>query len=96
MLHIINRFPVSEEMLANTSVGDTVVFTDNAVYAVKQSDADKDPLRKTYSHINLCVRKADLVLRNISSRELFKGVAVLDDFDYQSALNQNVAIKSWN
>ena len=35
-------------------------------------------------------------IRNASNRELFKGVAVLDDFDYQSVLTQEPAIRSWN
>ncbi|WP_031433864.1 DsrH/TusB family sulfur metabolism protein [Methylomarinum vadi] len=96
MLHIIDQFPISPETLAHTTTGDTVIFTDNAVYAVKQSDIEKTLLEKTYTHINLCVRKADLLLRNISNRDLFRGVAVLDDSDYQSALQQEPAVRSWN
>ncbi len=96
MLHVIDDFPLTRETLANTAVGDTVIFTDDAVYAVKQSDVEHNLLQKTYAHINVCVRKADLMLRNISSRELFKGVAVLDDMDYQSVMNQEPVIRSWN
>ncbi|WP_305909252.1 DsrH/TusB family sulfur metabolism protein [Methylomarinum sp. Ch1-1] len=96
MLHIIDHFPIKHETLAKTSIGDTVIFTDNAVYAVKQDDIDQNLARKTFAHINLCVRKADLLLRNISNRELFKGVAVLDDVDYRNVLSEEPAIRSLN
>ncbi len=95
MLHIIDQFPVSQASLEKTSTGDTILFTENAVYAIKQGD--KNSLtQKTFAHINLCVRKADLLIRNISTGELFKGVAVLDDLDYQMIQGQDPAIRSWN
>lgn len=96
MLHIIDQFPVSQSSLEKTSTGDTIIFTENAVYAIKQGDIESGLTQKTLKHINLGVRKADLLIRNISIGELFKGVAVLDDFDYQMVLGQEPAIRSWN
>jgi len=95
MLHIIDQFPVSQASLEKTSTGDTILFTENAVYAIKQGYNNR-LTQKTFAHINLCVRKADLLIRNISIGELFKGVAVLDDFDYQMIQGQDPAIRSWN
>ena len=96
MLHIIDQFPVSLSSLGKTSYGDTVIFTENAVFAVKQGSTDKSLAQKTLKHTNLCVRKADLLIRNISRADLFKGVAILDDMDYQMVLGKEPAIRSWN
>lgn len=93
MLHIINHFPVHQESLVS---GDTVIFTENAVFAIKRGDVEPSLFKKTYGHINLAVRKADLILRNIQSCELLKGVVVLDDIDYQSVLQQESVVRSWN
>ncbi len=95
MLHIIDQFPVSQASLEKTATGDTILFTENAVYAIKQSE-NNTLTQKTFAHINLCVRKADLLIRNISISELFKGVAVLDDLDYQLIQGQESVIRSWN
>ncbi len=40
MLHIINNFPVSPSFLDNTHYGDSVIFTDNAVFAAKQNSIE--------------------------------------------------------
>ncbi len=96
MLHIINQFPVSQSYLDRTSHGDTIIFTENAVYAIQQSKNNASLTQKTLKHINLCVRKADLLIRNISAGELFKGVAVLDDIEFNMAKSQEAIIRSWN
>lgn len=96
MLHIIDQFPINYDSLAKTSKGDIVILTENAVYAVKRDENNQNLLQKTFAHINLCVRKADLLLRNITCCELSGGVTILDDIDYQTILNPEPAIKSWN
>lgn len=97
MLHIINHFPIPSSLLNNTHFGDTVIFTDNAVLAVKQNNFGLASFsQKALSHINLYARKADLLIRNISNSELLKGVIVIDDLQYQYAINQDSAIKSYN
>jgi hypothetical protein len=37
--------------------------------------------RRTFTHLNLCASKADLSLRNISCRDLIRGVAIVDNTD---------------
>lgn len=96
MLHIINHYPIEPESLANTNNGDTVIFTDNAVYAIQENGLDANWLQRTFAHINLCARKADLMLRNISYNDLRNGVTILDDIDFQSVTTQEAAIRSWN
>ena len=97
MLHIINSFPISSSFFEHTHSGDTVIFTDNAVLAVKQENFENESLtQKTFSHINLCVRKADLLIRNISNADLLRNVVIIDDMQYELALSQGFAIKSYN
>ena len=97
MLHIINKFPIQHSFLETAHSGDTVILIDNAVYAAKQENLKEGLIKRTFAHLNLCVSKADLLLRNISNRELIRGIAVIDDFDeYQDYLVQNIAIKSCN
>ncbi|MCF6202059.1 MAG: hypothetical protein L3J59_00100 [Methylococcaceae bacterium] len=97
MLHIVDNFPIPSTFLNETQSGDTVIFTDNAVLAVKQENFETESLsQKTFSHINLCVRKADLLIRNISNKDLLRGVVVIDDLQYKSAIDQDFALKSNN
>ena len=97
MLHIINSFPISSSFLDNTHSGDSVIFTENAVLAAKQVNIETESLtQKAFSHINLYVRKADLLLRDISNKELFRGVVIIDDMQYKNAISQDFAIKSCN
>ena len=97
MLHIIDNFPIQPSFLQSTHSGDTVLLKDNAVYAAKQENLKEAMTRRTFAHLNLCVSKADLLLRNISNNELIRGVAVIDSFDeYQEYLAQNIAVKSCN
>jgi sulfur relay protein TusB/DsrH len=97
MLHIINNFPLSPSLIDSANSGDTVIFTDNAVLAVKQENIEKESLvLRSLSHINLYVRKADLILRNISNNELLRGVVIIDDMQFKNAISQDFAIKSCN
>ncbi len=97
MLHIVDNFPISPSFLEMTSSGDTVIFTENAVYAVKQENVDAESLsQKALSHINLCVRKADLLIRDISNKDLFRGVVVIDEAQYDNVVSQGFAFKSCN
>jgi sulfur relay protein TusB/DsrH len=97
MLHIINSVPISSSFFEHAHSGDTVIFTDNAVLAVKQDYFDTESLaQKTFSHINLCVRKADLLIRNISNADLLRNVVIIDETQYEFALSQSFAIRSCN
>ena len=97
MLHIINSLPIPPSFLDNTHSGDSVIFTDNAVFAAKQDCIEtKSWSQKTFSHINLYVRKADLLIRDIPNKELYRGVVIIDDMQYENAISQDFAIKSCN
>jgi sulfur relay protein TusB/DsrH len=97
MLHIINNFPLSSSFIDSANSGDTVIFTENAVLAVKQENIEKESLvLRSLSHINLYVRKADLILRNISNNELLRGVIIIDDLQFKNAISQDFAIRSCN
>lgn len=96
MLHIVDNFPIQPSFLQSTHCGDTLILKDNAVYAAKRENLEYLS-KRTFSHLNLCVSKADLLLRNISNQELIRGVAVIDNFDeYQDYLAQDIPIKSCN
>lgn len=97
MLHIIDNFPIQRSFLDQLNSGDTIILKDNAVYAAKQENLKENLTKRTFAHLNLCVSKADLLLRNISNRDLARGVAILDNFDdYQDYLTQNIAMRSCN
>lgn len=97
MLHIIDKFPIQHSFLATTHSGDTLILKDNAVYAAKQENLNESLTMRAFAHLNLCVSKTDLLKRNISNRELVRGVAVLDCLDdYQDYLAQNIALRSCN
>ncbi len=98
MLHIISNLPISPSFLEKTSSGDTVIFTGNAIFAVKQnsSDTEKTLTQKTFNHINLCVRRADLLIKNISNSELWHSVAIIDEDQYKNVTSECFAVKSCN
>ncbi|MCK5829461.1 MAG: hypothetical protein KAH20_04090 [Methylococcales bacterium] len=97
MLHIIDNFPIPTFFLNKTQSGDTIIFTNNAVLAVKQGNIETESLmQKAFSHINLYVRKTDLLIRNISNNELLRGVIVIDELQYKNAISKRVALKSYN
>lgn len=97
MLHIIDNFPIQRCFLDQLNMGDTIILKDNAVYAAKQENLKEDLTKRTFTHLNLCVSKADLLLRNISNRDLVRGVTILDNFDdFQDYLAQNIAMRSCN
>jgi len=95
MLHIISSLPLSPSFLDNAHSGDTVIFTDTAILALKQSNAESFT-HKAFSHINLCVRKADLMIKNISNSDLLRGVAVIDETQFENATSEYFAVKSCN
>ncbi len=97
MLHITNTFPIHDSFLEKTHSGDTIILKDNAVLAVKQENITGSLTRKTFSHLNLCVSKTDLLLRNIAKSDLIRGVSVLDNIEeYQDNCIPNFAVKSFN
>ncbi len=97
MLHIINCFPIPSTFLDNTNCGDIIIFTDNAVLAAKQDNIENESLsQKAFSHINLYVRKADLLIRNISNKELFRGVIIIDNAQYENVISQDYMVRSCN
>lgn len=97
MLHIINQLPLSANFFDKTQSGDTVIFTDDAILAVKQNNVDIEYFTKrAFNHINLCVRKADLIIKNISKRDLLRDVTIIDEVQFENAMHDNFAIKSYN
>jgi sulfur transfer complex TusBCD TusB component (DsrH family) len=97
MLHITDTFPIHDSFLEKTHSGDTIILKDNAVLAVKQENITESLTRKTFAHLNLCVSKTDLLLRNIVKADLIHGVSVLDNIEeYQDDCLPSFAIKSLN
>jgi len=96
MLHIISSLPLSPLFIENTKSGDTIIFTDDAVFAVKQNTKIELLAYKAFSHINLCVRKADLIIKNISKSDLLRNVVIIDEAQYVNATTEEFAVKSCN
>ncbi len=97
MLYIIKQYPVDPATLKKTSSGDTVILTENAVLAAKRGVLNNHSLvKKTFTHINLCVLKDDLKTKGISTQELAPGISILDNQDFKFLSKQDEAIRSWN
>ncbi len=98
MLYIIKQYPVNSDTLKKTTSGDTVILAENAVLAAKRDTLkNHSVIKKTFTHINLCVLKDDLTTKGILPQELAQGVSILDtqDFKYLTT-RQDEAIRSWN
>ncbi len=97
MLHIINHLPLPSSFIEKTHSGDTVIFTEDAILAVKHNDQEPESLsQKAFNHINICVRKADMLLKNISKKELLPGVTIIDEAQFLFATSEDTVIKSYN
>ncbi len=96
MLYVIENFPVNPLLLEKVSSGDTIIFADNAVYSIIKDNNTFKLMQSTLKHLNLCVRKADLLIRNISLNDIFQGITVLNDFDFIQDEIQETAVRSWN
>jgi len=97
MLHIIKHFPLHDSFLDNANFGDSLILKDEAILAIKKETIRPSRIQKSLEHLNLYVKKSDLLSRNISAKELVHGVSILDDFDEQhEAQLQNMAFLSCN
>ncbi len=98
MLYIIKQYPVDPATLKKTTSGDTVILTENAVLAAKRDTLlnSHSFIKKTFTHINLCVLKDDLKIKGISTQDLAQGISILDNQDFKYITRQDEAIRSWN
>lgn len=96
MLHIINNFPIDCSRLEQTTYGDTVLLTDNAVYAIKKNDKSDKIFKKVSRHLNFCVLGSDLLSRGVSTSEIFRSVCVIDDMDLTTITEEKTVIRSCN
>ncbi len=97
MIHIIKHYPVDVNALNRTRCGDTILFLENAVLALnKQDQCISTLMQRLLLHINLCVRKGDMLAQGLTRQELFNHVAVLDELDINALEHQDSAVKSWN
>lgn len=96
MLHIIDDFPVEPSALNDVESGDTVLFIENAVLAVKQGARGFTLLKQALTHLNFCVLASHLRARGVAANEVERGVSVIDEQDFEDLTEDNVAVKSWN
>ncbi len=76
--------------------GDTILFADNAVLAIKKNCSGQNPIQKALTHINSCVRKKDLINFGVSLNEILSMVCVIDDQDLQGIVEDSTAFRSCN
>lgn len=96
MLHIFNNFPIDCSRLEQTAYGDTVLFTENAVYAVKKNDKSDKIFKKASRHLNFCVLGSDLSTRGVSTSEILRNVSVIDERDFYTITEEKTIIRSCN
>ncbi|MGR9072968.1 MAG: sulfurtransferase complex subunit TusB [Gammaproteobacteria bacterium] len=96
MLHIIDHFPVTPSELERTSSGDTVLFTQNAVYAVMRNNTACKFIKQAFVHLNCCVLGRDMTVRGVARNDLLRGVSVIDERDFVDITENTTAIRSWN
>ena len=96
MLHIFNNFPIDRSRLEQTACGDTVLFTENAVYAVKKNNKSDKIINKATRHPHFCVLGSDLSMRGVSLSEIFHNVSIIDDRDYNTITEEKTIFRSCN
>ncbi len=96
MIHIIDRLPVSHAELKHTSIGDTVLFTENALFAIRSGENEFENLRSLFTHINFCVLIEDICSKGVSHTEIPTGISVIDQFDVKDLKDNTNAFRSCN
>ena len=96
MLHIFNNFPIDCSRLEQTACGDTVLFTENAVYAVKKNDNSDTLFKQAPRHLNFFVLGSDLITRGVSTSEILHNVSIIDDRDFYTITEEKTIIRSCN
>jgi sulfur relay protein TusB/DsrH len=96
MLHIVKQFPIDSSVLNRTRVGDTVLFIDNAVLAIKKDHAEQNKLLKALTHLNSCVSKKDLLNRGVSYNDILSKVCIIDEQDLQTITENCTVVRSSN
>ena len=96
MLHIIDHFPIKPSELEQTSNGDTVVLTNNAIYAAKQNTDFSKLSKQALNRLNMCVLGKDMRIRGVDTHDILSGVAILDDYEYLDITDYNSIVRSWN
>ena len=96
MLHIINHFPIEAAELDHTAFGDTIVLTDNAVYAVKQNNEIHKLFKQALKRLNCFVLGSDMKARGLNTDEIVNGVSIIDEIDYEDIADESIAVRSWN
>jgi len=94
MLHLIFQLPVLQAVLDRISMGDDVVFLDNAVYQLQQGGVLNDKILKmAEENINLYALKDELEVRSV---DVDNYVSIMSYSDLVELTEKNKLIKSWN
>ena len=96
MLHIVDQFPIDSSALNHIRYGDTILFTNNAVLAIKKNNSEQHSLLPILTHLNPCVRKKDLLISGLSRNEILNKVCIIDDQDLQAITESCTVIRSCN
>ena len=83
MLHVINHLPIESTELEYAAFGDTIVLTENAVYAVEQNNEFHKLFKQALKHLNCFVLGSDLQARGVDTHAIVSGVRIIDEIDYK-------------
>ena len=95
MLHLISTSPIASAVLARTSIGDDVVFLENALWHLLQTGALHNTLTELLNTHQLYVLADDLVVRGINTNELIQGIHIIDYPQFVDLTVKNPVIQSW-
>lgn len=90
MLHIIDRLPIETTKLEYAALGDTIVLTENAVYAVEQNNEFHKLFKQALKHLNCFVLGSDLQARGLDTHDIVTGVGIIDEIDYKDIADARV------
>jgi tRNA 2-thiouridine synthesizing protein B len=96
MLHLISKSPIDYAVLERISVGDDVVFLENAVLRLLQKGTDKHRLTLLIDNHRIYVLTDALTVCGIAEEELVRGINVIDYVELVALTVKHSVIQSWS
>lgn len=96
MLHLISQSPIDSAVLERISVGDELVFLDNAVLRLLQHGELNHPLTLLLKKNQLHVLADALTIRGIVAEELVQGINIIDYTQLVELTVKHSVIQSWS
>ncbi|MFZ2725198.1 MAG: sulfurtransferase complex subunit TusB [Methylococcaceae bacterium] len=95
MLQLIFQSPLESDLFSRFSVGDDIVFLENALFFLLKKGRFNLELSRLQEKYKLYVLKDELAVRGINSDELVQGINVIDYTQFVQLTVTNQLSYSW-